>query len=160
MRLWLMYINQNIGNARFVWNNLLSTYNNLHKLFSQHNCPLKPNLRNLNAILMMLKKEHPFLYDGESSRQQQVYVDLNNAFNRFFKGISGYPKFKSKKHSKKSFRIQKNGNNIRITNRRIKLAKLGYIHYHTSKKYKKILKSSKINNVTVKQENGKLLCYS
>ena len=102
-------INQNIGNARFVWNNLLSTYNNLHKLFSQHNCPLKPNLRNSNAILMMLKKEHPFLYDGESSRQQQVYVDLNNAFNRFFKGISGYPKFKSKKHSKKSFRIQKNG---------------------------------------------------
>ena len=148
-------INQNIGNARFVWNNLLSTYNNLHKLFSQHNCPLKPNLRNSNAILMMLKKEHPFLYDGESSRQQQVYVDLNNAFNRFFKGISGYPKFKSKKHSKKSFRIQKNGNNIRITNRRIRLAKLGYIHYHTSKKYKKILKSSKINNVTVKQENGK-----
>ena len=130
-------------------------YNNLHKLFSQHNCPLKPNLRNSNAILMMLKKEHPFLYDGESSRQQQVYVDLNNAFNRFFKGISGYPKFKSKKHSKKSFRIQKNGNNIRITNRRIRLAKLGYIHYHTSKKYKKILKSSKINNVTVKQENGK-----
>ena len=51
-------------------------------------------------------------------------------------------------------------NNIRITNRRIKLAKLGYIHYHTSKKYKKILKSSKINNVTVKQENGKLLYYS
>ena len=127
-------INQNIGNARFVWNNLLSTYNNLHKLFSQHNCPLKPNLRNSNAILIMLKKEHPFLYDGESSRQQQVYVDLNNAFNRFFKGISGYPKFKSKKHSKKSFRIQKNGNNIRITNRRIRLAKLGYIHYHTSKK--------------------------
>lgn len=148
-------INQNIGNARFVWNNLLSTYNNLHKLFSQHNCPLKPNLRNSNAILMMLKKEQPFLYDGESTSQQQVYVDLNNAFNRFFKGISGYPKFKSKKHSKKSFRIQKNGNNIRITNRRIRLAKLGYIHYHTSKKYKKILKSSKINNVTVKQENGK-----
>ena len=46
-------------------------------------------------------------------------------------------------------------NNIRITNRRIRLAKLGYIHYHISKKYKKILKSSKINNVTVKQENGK-----
>ena len=130
-------------------------YNNLYKLFSQHNCPLKHNLRNFNAILMMLKKEHPFLYDGESSRQQQVYFDLNHAFNRFFKGISGYPKFKSKKHSKKSFRIQKNGNNIRITNRRIRLAKLGYIHYHTSKKYKKILKSSKINNVTVKQENGK-----
>ena len=53
-------INQNIGNARFVWNNLLSTYNNLHQLFSQHNCPLKHDYRNSNAILMMLKKRTSF----------------------------------------------------------------------------------------------------
>ena len=60
-----------------------------------------------------------------------------------------------KKNSVPSFRIQKNGNNIRITNRRIRLAKLGYVHYRTSTKYKKLLKTSKINNVTVKRENGK-----
>ena len=47
------------------------------------------------------------------------------------------------------------GNNIKITNRRIRLAKLGYVHYRTSSKYKKLLKNSKINNVTVKRENGK-----
>ena len=35
------------------------------------------------------------------------------------------------------------------------MAKLGYVHYHASSKYKKLLKSSKINNVTVKRENGK-----
>lgn len=51
--------------------------------------------------------------------------------------------------------FKKNGNNIRITNRRIRLAKLGYVHYRTSSKYKKLLKNSKINNVTVKRENGK-----
>lgn len=56
---------------------------------------------------------------------------------------------------KQSFRIQKNGNNIQVSNRRIRLAKLGYIHYRTSKKYRKLLKTSKINNVTVKRENGK-----
>ena len=50
---------------------------------------------------------------------------------------------------------KKNGNNIRITNKRIRLAKLGYVHYHTSKKYRKLLKNSKINNITVKRENGK-----
>ena len=138
-------INQNIGNARFVWNNILSTYNNLFKLFSQNNCHLKTNFKNSNAMLMMLKKEHDFLVEGESTSQQQVFIDLNNAFNRFRKGISGYPKFKSKKNPKNSFRIKKNGNNIRITNRRIKLAKLGHVHYRTSKKYKKLLKSSKIN---------------
>ena len=35
------------------------------------------------------------------------------------------------------------------------MAKLGYIHYRTSTQYRKLLKNSKINNVTVKRENGK-----
>ena len=44
-------IEQNIGNAYFVWNNILSRYQELYLLFQTHNCPLKPNIRNLNAIL-------------------------------------------------------------------------------------------------------------
>ena len=148
-------LEQNMGNARFIWNNMLSMYNNLYKLFNFHNCPLYPNIRNFNVMLKMLKQENAFLREGESTSQQQVFRDLVNAFNRFFKQKSGYPKFKSKKNPKQSFRIQKNGNNIRITNRRIRLAKLGFVHYRTSTEYKKLLKTSKINNVTVKRENGK-----
>ena len=78
-------------------------------LFCFYGYPLNPNIKNLNAILKMLKQEHSFLREGESTSQQQVFRDLNKAFTRFFKGKSSYPKFKSKKHSKKSFRIQKNG---------------------------------------------------
>ena len=151
----MQVLNQNIGNARFIWNNILSRYNDLYKLFSSHDCPLNPNIGNLNAILKMLKQEHSFLREGESTNQQQVFSDLNKAFTSFFKGKSAYPKFKSKKNPKQSFRIQKNGNNIRITNRRIRLAKLGFVRYHTSKEYRKLLKSSKINNITIKKENGK-----
>ena len=148
-------LEQNMGNARFVWNNILARYTELYNLFKFHGYPLNPNIRNFNAILKMLKEENSFLYEGESTSQQQVFRDLINAFNKFFKEGAGFPKFKSKKNPKQSFRIQKNGNNIRITNRRIRLAKLGYIHYHTSSKYKKLLKTSKINNITVKRENGK-----
>ena len=148
-------LEQNMGNARFLWNNMLGMYINLYMLFSFHGCPLNPNIRNFNAILKILKQEYPFLREGESTSQQQVFRDLTRAFNKFFKEGAGYPKFKSKRNPKQSFRIQKNGNNIRITNRRIRLAKLGYVHYRTSTKYKKLLKNSKINNVTVKRENGK-----
>ena len=148
-------LEQNMGNARFVWNNILARYTELYNLFKFHGYPLNPNIRNFNAILKMLKEENSFLYEGESTSQQQVFRDLINAFNKFFKEGAGFPKFKSKKNPKQSFRIQKNGNNIRITNRRIRLAKLGYIHYHASSKYKKLLKTSKINNITVKRENGK-----
>ena len=92
-------LNQNIGNSRFIWNNMLSRYNYLYKLFSSHDCPLNPNIKNLNTILMMLKQEYPFLREGESTSQQQVFRDLNKAFTRFFKGESAYPKYKSKKTS-------------------------------------------------------------
>ena len=148
-------LEQNMGNARFIWNNLLGMYFNLYLLFNFHGYPLYPNIRNFNAMLKMLKQENAFLYEGESTSQQQVFRDLNKAFTKFFKEGAGYPRFKSKKNPKQSFRIQKNGNNIRITNRRIRLAKLGYVHYRTSAEYKKLLKTSKINNVTIKRENGK-----
>lgn len=99
----MQVLNQNIGNARFIWNNMLSRYNDLYKLFSSHDCPLNPNIGNLNAILKMLKQEHSFLREGESTSQQQVFRDLNKAFTSFFKGKSAYPKFKSKKNPKQSF---------------------------------------------------------
>ena len=148
-------LEQNMGNARFIWNNLLGMYINLYLLFNSHGCPLYPNIRNFNAMLKILKQENAFLYDGESTSQQQVFRDLNNAFKKFLKEGRGYPRFKSKKNPKQSFRIQKNGNNIRITNRRIRLAKLGYVHYRTSSEYRKLLKTCKINNVTIKKKNGK-----
>ena len=50
---------------------MLSRYNDLYKLFSSHDCPLNPNIRNLNAILKMLKQEYSFLREGESTSQQQ-----------------------------------------------------------------------------------------
>ncbi len=90
-------LNQNIGNARFIWNNILARYNYIYMLFCFYGYSLNPNINNLNAILKMLKQEHAFLREGESTSQQQVFRDLNNAFTRFFKGKSAYPKFKSKK---------------------------------------------------------------
>lgn len=127
-------LEQNIGNARFIWNNLLGMYIHLYSLFNFYGYPLYPNIRNFNAMLNILKQENPFLYDGESTSQQQVFRDLNKAFNKFFKEGAGFPRFKSKNNPKQSFRIQKNGNNIHVTNRRIRLAKLGYVHYRSSSK--------------------------
>ena len=148
-------INQNIGNSRFTWNKLLECYQETYKLFKFHGyTKLKCNMTTFNAMLNMLKKEHYFLYLSESSSLQQVYRDLIHAYNKFFSGEGGYPRFKSKKHDKQSFRIQNNGN-IKINDNTIVLPKLGKIYYRTSKKYHEKLKNVKINNVTIKLENGK-----
>ena len=148
-------INQSIGNARFTWNKLLENYQETYKLFKLHGySKLKCNMTTFNTMLTMLKKEHDFLYLSESSCLQQVYRDLINAFNNFFSGEAGYPRFKSKNHDKKAFRIQNNGN-IKIQDNVIILPVLGSVHYRTSDKYREKLKTTKINNVTIKIENGK-----
>ena len=148
-------INQSIGNARFTWNKLLENYKETYKLFKLHGySKLKCNMTTFNTMLTMLKKEHDFLYLSESSCLQQVYRDLINAFNNFFSGEASYPRFKSKNHDKKAFRIQNNGN-IKIQDNVIILPVLGSVHYRTSDKYREKLKTTKINNVTIKIENGK-----
>lgn len=146
--------NQSLGNVRFVWNNLLTEYQKTFELFKQHGYTrLKCNQTTFNTMLTMLKKQYPFLYKSESSSLQQVYRDLLHAFNGFFKNISNYPRFKSKKNPKNGFRIQ-NNKNIKITSNTIVLPKLGKVHYRTSPQYKQLLKESKINNVTIKKEHN------
>ena len=150
-------LNQNIGNARFTWNQLLDEYQKTYELFKQHGYNrLNCNMTTFNTMLNMLKKWYPFLYLSESSSLQQVYRDLLNAFKKFFNEGAGFPCFKSKKHPKQSFRIQ-NNNNIKIKDNMIVLPKIGKVYYRTSKEYKTILNSNeiKINNVTIKKSNGK-----
>ena len=139
--------NQSLGNARFVWNNLLTEYQKTFELFKQHGyTKLKCNQTTFNTMLTMLKKQYPFLHDSESSTLQQVYRDLIHSFNGFFKKNSNYPRFKSKKNPKNGFRIQ-NNKNIKITRNTIVLPKLGKVHYRTSPQM--IMKRKMFKNVEV-----------
>ena len=149
--------NQNIGNVRFVWNHLLAEYTKTYSMFIQHGyTKLKCNMTTFNTMLNMLKKEYSFLGLSESSSLQQAYRDLINAFNKFFKEGSGYPRFKRKSNSKQSFRIQ-NNKNIKVQGNQIVLPKIGPVYFRTSRQYKQILNNpdTKINNVTIKRHNGK-----
>lgn len=153
----LNLINQNLGNVRFVWNNLLSEYNYIRKLLLDKGYGnIQCNWKTFNTLLNMLKVEHPFLKMSNASTLQQVFRDLVHAFDNFFKNKYGYPKLKSKRNYNQSFMIQqKHGNTIRISNNRIRLPKIGFVKFRTSKKYMGLLKSSKINHVRIKFENGK-----
>ena len=146
--------NQNIGNRRFIWNNTLELYNTYYRSGKDYGYSISPTDNIFNGILRVLKRSYSFLREGESTSQQQTVRDLRKAFENFFKGKSKFPKRKNKKYTKQTFRIQEINNNVRVTNRRIRLAKLKFCHYKTSSKYRHLLKSSKINNVTVKKENG------
>lgn len=111
-------IEQMIGNGRFLWNLLLERIKS------------KVNISNrfeLIKLLPDLKKEFEFLKHSESSALQAVCEDLSAAFDAFFKGIRGYPKFRSKHKNKNSFTVKNNNNNIKTNHNSIRLPKLGFI---------------------------------
>ena len=70
------------------------------------------------------------MYEVSKSSPQNALRDLDKAFNNFFKGLKnkqkvGFPKFKSKKNNKQTFRID--GLNIKVEASKIKLPKISWI---------------------------------
>lgn len=113
--------------------------------------------RSLTAIdlckqLTLLKKDENHLWLNEVSNEclQLSIRCMDSAFTKFFREHTGFPKFKSKHHSKSSF---KNINSVRIDfdNSRIKLPIVGWVNFYKNRSFE-----GKIGTVTVsKSTTGK-----
>lgn len=78
----------------------------------------------LEKELVQLKKlpEYSWLNNYSSVIPEMAIIDACNAYKNFFRGNSGFPKFKSKKKSKPSFYVL--SGKIEFTNTHVKLMKL------------------------------------
>ncbi len=80
--------------------------------------------------------------------------DLDAAYQNFFRRIKngekqvGFPKFKTKKNPKQSYRTQNVNNNIEIKGNKIKLPKLGLVKFANSRSF-----NGKITSCTVSKTN-------
>ena len=134
---------ENFGAVRFVWNEMLSMQ--IERYQNNKQAPFL-NGYAMMTLLTTLKKEYPWLKQADSTSLQNTCQTLADAFQRFFKKISRYPRFKSRKYPKQSFMIKKVGQNIKILNNHyLVLPKLGRI------KYRGQLITDKIKHVTVKR---------
>ena len=117
------FIEQNIGNARFVWNQMLDMWNTRYQ-----NNPNLPTLGkyDLNSLLPTLKNQYTFLKESESTSLQFVCETLHSSFVEFFKKTRRHPRFKSKKIATASFTV-KNNKNIELKKNAIKLPKIGWV---------------------------------
>ena len=117
---------QNIGNARFVWNQFLNMWNQRYE-----NNPSLPTLGeyDLNKLLPALKKEYAFLKLSDSTSLQQVSSELAGAFKQFFtnKGHFKHPRFKGKYHARQSYTSKNVNNAIRYENGYLRLLFLCYL---------------------------------
>ncbi len=73
---------------------------------------------------------------------------VDDAFDRFFKGQNKYQKFKSKHQSKQSYLTKETNGNIAfdIEKRQVKLPKLGWVKVKFSKKQFQLFKDRGFNN--------------
>ena len=71
------------------------------------------------------KKEHPWLKEVDSLALANVQLNLERAFRKFFQASgTGFPRYKSKKHSRKSYTTNMVNGNIRLNDRFLKLPKM------------------------------------
>ena len=75
-----------------------------------------------------LKKENEWLREVPSQALQQSVFDLDSAFSHFFKKNNAFPKFKSKKNARQSYRMPQ-GFEINRDSHYIKLPKLGWVRF-------------------------------
>ena len=107
----------------------------------------KKMLRNTPASY---KKEYPWLKEVDSLALANVQMHLESAFRKFFREPSaGFPRFKSKKSSRKSYTTNVVNGNIFLEGKYLKLPKMTVIRI---KLHRPISEKWKLKSVTVSRE--------
>lgn len=135
-------IAKTFGCCRFVYNKYLAKrielYEQNKETFSYVQCA---------NDMKKLKLKLEWLKEVDSTALQSSLRDLDIAYQKFFKEHTGYPKFKSKKTHRFSYKSKCVNGNIQYCGKHIKLPKLGMV-----KTKNKLVSQGRILNATVLQE--------
>ena len=110
-------------------------------------------------LISSIKKEYEWLNEVSNHSLQLICKDVNIAYQRFFKKISNYPRFKSKKRSKLSYPVR--CDRFYFKNGYVKVEKLGKIKYKADYPNLNLEEITKFSNVRISNENDKwILTFS
>lgn len=145
-------INKTFGCVRFVYNRMLANRKGVYEQFKDDKEALKQQKYLLPADF---KKEFEWLKEVDSLALANAQVNLQTAYRNFFRDQSvGFPKFKSKHHTKKSYTTNNQGGTIRlIDSKTIRLPKLKDVRI---KLHRQLPKEAVIKSATIsKTPTGK-----
>ena len=138
-------IERTFGCCRFVYNRALEMRTKAYRR--------RGETVSCNALVKMVpawKKESPWLAKAEHTALQQAVRDLDRAYRNFFRdpGRVGFPRFKSKRAPRQSYRTQNgHGTEVQVVDERhVKLPKLGLVKARVSR-----MPEGRIVNATVKR---------
>jgi putative transposase len=135
---------QNFGCCRWIYNWGLELKQKLYEDGKQ-----KVSGYDLLNKLHKLKTEYIWLREADAWSLQKSIGDLDQAFKRFFKKTSQFPKFKSKSRSRQSFCV---GQNVDALDQKVCLGKHGSVKCRGLRSETQI---AKIQRITVYREAGK-----
>lgn len=142
-------IEKHIGCCRFLWNYMLSLQNENYEKGNKY-----ISRYDMIRSLTLLKKQEEYLWLNEVSNTslQNICIDLDKDFKGFFKKLNGYPKFKSKKKSKKIYPVCCNRFYFK-DNIHIQIQMLGIVKCKTD--FKVPIGKHKFSNVRLSKELNK-----
>ena len=126
-------IQKTFGCARFVYNHFLA-----QRIAEYKTTGKSPTRFQQDKSLTALKQEIEWLREPDKCALQNALKDLDTAYKNFFRSVksggkTGFPRFKSKRNRRKSY---KTNSNIAIFNSYVRLPKLGLVKCRVSKEVK------------------------
>ena len=118
---------KHIGACRYIWNYMLAYQQEQYVNGEKHLSAF-----DMIKLLTPLKKdgEHEWLCEVSNASLGVVFRDLDKAYKGFFKKIARFPKFKSRKRSKKTYPV-KDDRIYFINSKLMHIEKVGKIKYKT-----------------------------
>ena len=133
-------LGKTFGCCRFLYNQMLDDKIREYE-------KTKKMLKNTPA---MYKREYPFLKEVDSLALANVQLHLEKAYKNFFRDPKiGFPRFKSKHHSRNSYTTNVVNGNILVESKKIRLPKLKWI---AMKKHREPAEGLRLKSVTVSME--------
>lgn len=140
-------INKTFGCVRFVYNKMLADRKAVYEQYKDDKQAIKKRRYPTPADY---KEENEWLREVDSLALANAQLNLNTAYNNFFRDKSvGFPKFKSKHRDKKSYTTNNQGGTIRLDGEKhIRLPKLKDV---CIKLHRQLPESSIIKSATISQ---------
>lgn len=144
-----LLLQKTFGCVRFVYNQCLAYKIDKYK----NECKSLSSFDVNNYKNRILKNAYEWLREVDKWALDNAVMNLDAAYKKFFKEHSGFPKFKSKKITRKSYKTNSNIH-IDFDNRKIKLPKLKWIKCRGLR-----FAEGKIKSATISQSSsGKYYC--
>jgi putative transposase len=153
-------IEKQFGACRFVYNWALEQK---IKHYEQHKKSLSCFAVTNQLATLKKQDEYKWLNDGNSQALQMAIRNLDNAFTKFFREKTGFPKWKSKKNPVQSFQIPQHYV-VDFEEDNVKLPKIGKVKASLSRTFDGVCKTATVSRspsnkyyISILVEDGKEL---